>query len=65
MAELDRSLDAYRRRVDAFRWETPETFNFGRDVVDRFAADPRRPALLWRDAGGAERHLSFADQARR
>jgi acetyl-CoA synthetase/medium-chain acyl-CoA synthetase len=54
-------LDEYRRRVDAFRWDVPEAFNFGRDVVDRFARDPERPALLCRDRHGRERRLSFRE----
>jgi len=56
--------EQHRRRMAGFRWELPERFNFGRDVVDRFAATPGRPALLWRDAAGAERRLSYADVAR-
>lgn len=54
----------FERRHAAFRWETPARFNFGRDVVDRFAAERGRPALLWRDAAGAERRLSFGAVAR-
>jgi acyl-coenzyme A synthetase/AMP-(fatty) acid ligase len=61
MGELGSSLDEYRRAVSAFRWEVPDTFNFGRDVVDRLAEDPTRPALLWRNGAGASRRLSFAD----
>jgi len=64
VSEPDPSLDAYRRSVEGFRWEVPEAFNFGRDVVDRLAADPDRPALLWRNASGAERRLTFAEVAR-
>ena len=64
MSDLEQSLDDYRRSVDRFRWDVPEVFNFGRDVLDRLAADPDRPALLWRSAGGGERRLSFADVAR-
>ena len=47
--------------MDGFRWELPDAFNFGRDVVDRYAEDPARPALLARTPAGAERRLSFAD----
>ena len=54
-------LEAHRRHAEAFRWEPPETFNFGVDVVDCFAAEPGRPALLWRNADGAERRLDFGD----
>lgn len=61
MSELGRTLADYRAAVARFRWEVPQDFNFGRDVVDRFAADPDRPALLWRDAAGHERRLSFED----
>ncbi len=64
MAEgLRAALDAHRRRAEAFQWEVPDAFNFGRDVVDGLAAGPPRPALLWRDAAGRERALSFADAA--
>ncbi len=62
-AELQAALEAHRRSVEAFRWDVPDSFNFGRDVVDRLAAGPERPALLWRSAAGAERRLSFADAA--
>ncbi|MGH7337183.1 MAG: acyl-CoA synthetase, partial [Myxococcota bacterium] len=58
---LGRTLDEYRRAVESFRWEMPAQFNFGRDVVDRWAEAPDRPALLWRDAAGAERRLTYAD----
>src|SRR5271157_638413 len=61
MTEFSEALDRWRRERDAFRWSVPDPFNFGRDVVDRFAADPARPALLWRDAEGAERRLGFGD----
>jgi acyl-coenzyme A synthetase/AMP-(fatty) acid ligase len=64
MSELQGALDRYRRSCEAFRWELPEQFNFGRDVVDRFARDPQRPALLWRHAGGRERRLTFAEISR-
>ena len=42
MTELGRSLDAYRRTAESFRWEVPDPFNFGRDVVDRYAREPGR-----------------------
>jgi acyl-coenzyme A synthetase/AMP-(fatty) acid ligase len=64
MSDLQQDLDDYHRSVDGFRWDVPEMFNFGRDVVDRLAADPNRPALLWRNASGGERRLTFADVAR-
>ncbi len=60
---LREALERQRRAAEAFRWQVPERFNFGRDVVDRHAEQPDRPALLWRDAGGRERRLSFGEVA--
>jgi acetyl-CoA synthetase/medium-chain acyl-CoA synthetase len=64
MSELDEALDRYRRQCDEFRGEVPAHFNFGRDVVDPFARDPKHSALFWRSAGGSERRLSFDDVRR-
>jgi acyl-coenzyme A synthetase/AMP-(fatty) acid ligase len=44
-----------------FAWEVPPAFNFGGDVVDRWAEDPERTALVWCDDQGHERRFSFAD----
>jgi acetyl-CoA synthetase/medium-chain acyl-CoA synthetase len=63
VSELERALDSYRRQAETFRWDVPDDFNFGRDVVDRWAEDPARPALLWRDAGGRQERLRFSDVA--
>ena len=60
MSATDPQLESWRRQSAQFRWEPPEQFNFGRDVVDVLAADGG-PALLWRNAAGDERKLSFAD----
>jgi acyl-coenzyme A synthetase/AMP-(fatty) acid ligase len=54
------TFDALRA---AFRWEIPATFNFATDVVDAWATDPARPALLWSNAAGARRDFSFAEIA--
>lgn len=51
-------------RQPDFQWNVPDTFNFGADVVDRFAEDPERVALLWSDAGGREERYTYADMAR-
>ena len=61
MTELGGSLDAYRSAAERFRWDVPDVFNFGRDVVVRYAQTPERRALLWRDAQGQQRELFFAD----
>jgi acyl-coenzyme A synthetase/AMP-(fatty) acid ligase len=43
----------------AFRFEIPERFNFGTDVIDRWASDPAKLAMLWTD-GRNERRITFA-----
>jgi acyl-coenzyme A synthetase/AMP-(fatty) acid ligase len=45
---------------NGFRWETPQYFNFGA-VIDGYAADPHRVALLWEDQNGNRARLTFAD----
>lgn len=61
--ELDEALSSYRRAVESFQWELPAAFNFGHDVVDRFAAEPDRPAVIWRSAAGESRRLTFGEIA--
>jgi acyl-coenzyme A synthetase/AMP-(fatty) acid ligase len=53
-------MDAYEKLYLEFGWQIPEFFNFG-DVIDQFAADPARIALLWEDAEGNRARLTFAD----
>lgn len=48
---------------EAFRWDVPETFNFSADVVDRWAADPDRLALITADEPGNEHRYTYADIA--
>jgi acetyl-CoA synthetase/medium-chain acyl-CoA synthetase len=57
------TLEKYRRAHRDFRWETPEYFNFAA-VIDKFAEDPRRVAILWEDSEGRRARLTFADIAR-
>ena len=43
----------------------PQTFNFGRDVVDAWAGDADKTALIWCDGSGSERLFTFSDIAHR
>ena len=54
------TFDALRAQ---FRWDIPATFNFATDVVDHWARDPARLALLWSNAQGDERRYTFAEIA--
>jgi len=58
------SLADYHRMRESFRLECPDFFNFGYDVVDRWAS--RRPdalAMLWTSAAGDQRSLTFGEVA--
>jgi acyl-coenzyme A synthetase/AMP-(fatty) acid ligase len=56
------ALADYRTLHDEYRLEVPEHFNFGYDVVDRWASkEPEAAALWWVGPGGQERRLTFAD----
>ena len=48
--------EAYR----SFHWQLPETFNFAVDVVDAWAKDAQKLALLWCDESGREERYTFA-----
>lgn len=54
----------YAETCRRFAWHLPRTFNFGADVVDRWAEDPSMPALVWCNEAGAEERFTFADIAR-
>ena len=63
MADLNDALENYRRLRETFVWSVPDNFNFARDVVDRFAQDPGRPATLYRDANNTETRFTFAEMS--
>ena len=57
-------MESYEAARDAFRWDVPESFNFGADVIDAWArVRPDHPALIWCDDKGAERRFSYAAMA--
>jgi acyl-coenzyme A synthetase/AMP-(fatty) acid ligase len=55
----------YEELRAGFRWELPAAFNFAADVVDRWAAEREKPALIWCDAAGREERFTFARVAER
>ncbi len=54
------ALAKYRQAYSNFRWDTPESFNFGA-VIDHYAEDPNRVAILWEDQDRRRARLTFAD----
>ena len=43
-----------------FQLDVPEYFNFAADVIDRYAQNPDKEAMLWIGQHGEERHFTFA-----
>lgn len=49
-------------RLETFRVNSPESFNFGYDCVDKIAdTEPERPAMVWCNPEGEEHFFSFGD----
>jgi acetyl-CoA synthetase/medium-chain acyl-CoA synthetase len=59
------NMTDYEAEHSSFHWQSPEHFNFATDVIGHWAADPKREAMWWVGPDGHERHLTFADFARR
>lgn len=55
------NIGDYEATYANFEWEIPEKFNFGRDVVDHWAEEPDRLAMIWLGTNGEERRLTFKD----
>lgn len=47
--------------MSEFKWEIPEQFNFAVDVVDHWASDPERLALIAVNETGDERAFTYRD----
>jgi len=54
-------LPTYEECYEQFRWSIPDRFNIASAVCDRHAAThPDRPALLYEDADGLARSMTFS-----
>ncbi|MGI8648874.1 MAG: acyl-CoA synthetase [Rubrobacter sp.] len=56
------NIGDYETTYANFSWETPERFNFGRDVIDALPAE--KAAMIWLGSDGSERRLTFGDFSR-
>ncbi|MFO1291655.1 MAG: acyl-CoA synthetase [Rubrivivax sp.] len=52
--------ETYATICSEFRWRIPATFNFGADVVDRWARERDGSALIWQDAAGNSRRCTYS-----
>jgi medium-chain acyl-CoA synthetase len=53
------NMSDYEKEYASFKWDVPEYFNFAADVVDRWAEDSTKLAMLWVDDAGTEIKKSF------
>jgi len=51
----------YDKEYGAFQWEVPEYYNFAGAVIDKWAEDPEKLAMLWVDDDGNEVRKTFRD----
>lgn len=60
---LDRvSFDSYEDFIKNYKLHYPDTFNFGFDIVDGWAAhDPGKMALVWCNDHGEDHFFTFSD----
>jgi acyl-coenzyme A synthetase/AMP-(fatty) acid ligase len=56
--------ERYDQLCRSFQWNVPKRFNFGSDVVDRWARERDGLALIWENAAGEQRQYTFSDMAR-
>ena len=55
-------FDSYEDFRENYRITAPENFNFGYDIVDEYARlEPSKPALIWLNDAGEEKHFTFGD----
>lgn len=58
-------MEDYVTTKEAFEWRLPDTFNFGGEVVDYWAEDKDRLALIWLNDKGEEKRFTFNDIKKR
>jgi acyl-coenzyme A synthetase/AMP-(fatty) acid ligase len=51
----------YEKTYATFKWEVPEFFNFAGQVVDKYAEDPDKLAMLWVNDAGQEVRKTFRE----
>jgi medium-chain acyl-CoA synthetase len=60
MSQVHNMTD-YDKTYAEFKLEVPEYFNFAGDVIDKWAEDPNKLAMLWVDDEGTEIRKTFLD----
>jgi len=60
VASQSPNMTDYEAEYRNFQLDVPEYFNFAADVIDKYAQNPDKEAMLWIGQHGEERHLTFA-----
>ncbi len=55
------NMTDYEKEYSEFEWKVPEYFNFAGEVIDKWASDPNKLAMLWVDDLGNEIKKTFLD----
>ncbi|MBN2569962.1 MAG: AMP-binding protein [Deltaproteobacteria bacterium] len=55
------NMTDYEKTYAEFKWEVPEYFNFSRDIIDKWAEDPEKLAMVCIDDNGNELKKTFKD----
>lgn len=55
------NMTDYEQAYASVSLEVPETFNFGTDVIDKWAEDPEKLAMVWVGEDGRNASYTFAD----
>jgi acyl-coenzyme A synthetase/AMP-(fatty) acid ligase len=58
---MTHNMTDYDKTYAEFKWEVPEYFNFAGDIIDKWAKDPNKLAMLWVNDDGLELKRTFLD----
>jgi acetyl-CoA synthetase len=62
MVDTASNMREYEEEYATFRIEVPEFYNFGFDVIERWAdTDRNKLAMIWTNQQGAEKKFTFRD----
>lgn len=62
---MDQNMKDYHQERASFKWDVPEYYNFAADVVDQWAKDEDKLAMLWVDEENREVRRTFKDFSER
>lgn len=61
MRNSQHNMTDYTWEYNNFQWQVPEYYNFAGDVVDKWAQNPDKLAMIWVDDHGTEVKRTFND----